>query len=200
MNKPLRDSGISDDQKIWKRFVAGDVEAYEHLMLSNFRILFHYGSKFSKDKEFVKDSIQDLFLILWEKRLNLSVDIVVRPYLMASLRRLMHRNYRNSAKWEGEDIDNSLFEIEFSVEQQYIEEETSLVLVQKMKVLLDDLPPRQKEVVYLRFFQELDRSQIAEIMEITPQTVSNLLQIAIKQLKNHWRMMLLLAFQLYFPI
>ncbi|WP_254563005.1 RNA polymerase sigma factor [Dyadobacter diqingensis] len=180
---------IPDDKIIWQRFLAGEVEAFDHLMTTHFRTLFHYGSKFSKDKEFVKDNIQDLFLILWERRQNLSHDIAVKPYLMASLRRLMHRSAMSKPLLSDSSVEeiNGNFDIEFSVEEEYIENESTLVITQKLKKLLDELPTRQKEVVYLKFFQEMDRGQISEVMSISPQTVSNLLQIAIKQLKKHWK-------------
>ncbi|MCF2442698.1 sigma-70 family RNA polymerase sigma factor [Dyadobacter sp. CY345] len=191
---------IPDDKVIWQRFLAGEADAFERLMTLHFRTLFHYGSKFSKDKEFVKDNIQDLFLVLWERRQNLSSDIVVKPYMMASLRRLMHRNAKSKpllSDYPFEDY-NGDFEIEFSVEEEYIENESSLVLTQKLKRLLDELPERQKEVIYLKFFQEMDRGQISEIMNISPQTVSNLLQIAIKQLKRYWKVEFLTLLLIHF--
>jgi RNA polymerase sigma factor (sigma-70 family) len=189
MNLSVHRSDASDDKIMWQRFISGDVEAFDFLMSSQFRILFHYGSKFSKDKEFVKDCIQDLFLGLWERRDNLSVEIPVKPYLMASLRRLMHRKHEVKARLAEDHFEGQegLFEIEFSVEQEYIEKESTVALSHKLKKLLEELPLRQKEVIYLKFYQELDRNQISEIMEVSPQTVSNLLQIAIKHLKKHWR-------------
>ena len=192
MNTRGRSKDQSDVNAIWRRFLGGDTEAFDLLMSSHFRALFQYGSKFSRDREFVKDSIQDLFLTLWEKRENLNVDAEAKPYMMASLRRLMHRSISSKA-WVGdeslEDTDGS-FEIEFSVEQTYIENESTIVRTEQLKQLLDELPKRQKEVVYLKYFQEMDRNQISEVMDVTPQTVSNLLQIAIKQLKKHWKVAL----------
>ena len=194
---PLRE--IPDDNVIWQRFLAGEVDAFDRLMTLHFKTLFHYGSKFSKDKEFVKDNIQDLFLILWERRKNLSSEIAVKPYMMASLRRLMHRNAKSRPTVSDLAFeDNGNFEIEFSVEEEYIENESSLRITQELKRLLDELPERQKEVIYLKFFQEMDRSQIAEIMSISPQTVSNLLQIAIKQLKRYWKAEFLTLFLVQF--
>ena len=189
MNLSLHRFDASDDKVLWQRFVAGEESAFDQLMSSHFRPLFHYGSKFSRDKEFIKDSIQDLFLTLWEKRSNLSTDIAVKPYLMASLRRLMHRSMTTKSRLMDEPFENQEgnFEIEFSVEQDYIEHESTLGLTSKLQKLLDELPRRQKEVIYLKFFQELERNQISEIMEVSPQTVSNLLQIAIKQLQKHWK-------------
>lgn len=174
------------DTVIWERFLEGDKMAFEELLKTHFKALFHYGTKFSKDQEFIKDCIQDLFLQLWESRQNLSSNVVVKPYLMASLRRRIHRAtlpiHFSDVLLESKNI----FEIEFSIEEQLIQHETTVVLTQKIKHALEVLPKRQKEVIYLKFFQELDREQIAKIMDIAPQTVSNLLQMAVKQLKKSW--------------
>ena len=194
MNQKERSKDHSDVNVLWRRFLTGDSDAFDTLMSTHYRSLFQYGSKFSRDREFVKDSIQDLFLKLWEKRENLDSDAQVKPYMMASLRRLMHRSI-TSKSWVGneplEDTEAS-FEIEFSVEHKYIENESISVRTEQLRHYLDELPKRQKEVVYLKYFQEMDRNQISEVMDITPQTVSNLLQIAIKQLKKHWKVALLL--------
>lgn len=195
-------SPFSEDRVLWQDFLAGDVRAFEKLMSDNFRLLFRYGSKFSRDRELVKDSIQDLFLVLWEKRENLNPDAAVKPYLMASLRRLMHR-HTSSRNWVGGDAlqqEDDYFDIEFSVEETYIANEATAVRTGQLQKLLNALPRRQKEVVYLKFFQELTRDQIAEVMAISPQTVSNLLQIAIRHLKTHWKAEFLLLFFFSFLI
>jgi RNA polymerase sigma factor (sigma-70 family) len=193
-------SSFPEDRVLWQDFLAGEVRAFEKLMSDNFRLLFRYGSKFSKDRELVKDSIQDLFLILWEKRDNLSPDAAVKPYLMASLRRLMHRQV-SSRTWVGGEAlqeEDDYFEIEFSVEDDYIRNEATHTRTHQLQKLLNALPRRQKEVVYLKYFQELSREQIAEVMAVTPQTVSNLLQIAIRHLKMHWKAEFLIFFLLHF--
>ncbi|HWV32234.1 MAG TPA: sigma-70 family RNA polymerase sigma factor [Dyadobacter sp.] len=197
MNSP---SPFPEDRVLWQDFLAGEVRAFEKLMSDNFRLLFRYGSKFSKDRELVKDSIQDLFLVLWEKRGNLNPDAAVKPYLMASLRRLMHRQV-SSRTWVGGEAlqeEDDYFEIEFSVEDDYIRNEATHSRTHHLQKLISALPRRQKEVVYLKFFQELSREQIAEVMAVSPQTVSNLLQIAIRHLKTHWKAEFLILFLLHF--
>ena len=193
-------SSFPEDRVLWQDFLAGEVRAFEKLMSDNFRLLFRYGSKFSRDRELVKDSIQDLFLILWEKRDNLNPDAAVKPYLMASLRRLMHRQV-SSRTWVGGEAlqeEDDYFEIEFSVEDDYIRNEATHSRAHHLQKLINALPRRQKEVVYLKFFQELSREQIAEVMAVSPQTVSNLLQIAIRHLKAHWKAEFLIFFLLHF--
>lgn len=179
---------LPDDalQPHWHRLLRGDREAMAPLMQALFRPLFHYGSKFSANPESVKDCIQDVFLQIWERRAGLDPAIPVRPYLMASLRRRLHRLAVQTYPFRpGLPDDERLFDVEFSVQDALIADETTRHLAQRVKHLLENLPKRQQEVVYLRFFHDLSREQAAEVMGVAPQTVSNLLQLALAKLRPH---------------
>jgi RNA polymerase sigma factor (sigma-70 family) len=179
---------MSEDELLWRKLLRGNVAAFETLMTSHFRVLFQYGLKFSPDEEFVKDTIQDLFLYIWERRQNLNADIPVIPYLMASLRRMMNRASVTGVSYiPSFENHPMLFDVKFCVEKEYIRHESSRLLSYRLNKILDKLPPRQKEAIYLKFYQELTREQIALVMNISPQTVSNVLQIAMKQLRKHWK-------------
>jgi RNA polymerase sigma factor (sigma-70 family) len=188
----------SGEFALWQRFRAGEESALEQLMLDNFQLLFRYGTKYSRNDAYIKDCIQDLFLELWNRKQFLSEDISIKPYLMASLRRRLHRGL-SSQKWispDAVDLDNSCFEVEFSVEDSLIREETTQAIAYEIKAHLDQLPKRQKEVVYLKFYEDLSRDEIAQVMGIHAQSVSNLLQAAFKQLKIGWKIELFLLFLL----
>lgn len=188
MNQTGLQPNDPSDDFLWKLMLQGDSASFESLMAEHTQSLFQYGLKYTSDPEFVKDTIQDLFLYIWAHRTTLSSDIAVRPYLMASLRRMMHRSSSKKSLINNNEEDSTFeFEVEFSVEQKYIRQESTMLLVKKIKKNLEELPSRQKEVIYLKFYQNLSREQISEVMEITPQTVSNLLQIAIKQLRKYWK-------------
>lgn len=171
---------------LWKQFRLGNKQAFEEIMHRHFRHLFSYGCKFSDDPELVKDIIQELFLKLWEKRLNLSDDVNPKAYLTASLRRALHRKLQSESKFvhysELTDAESS-FDLEVSVEEELIEKEQVQNVAYKIAVALSVLPARQREAIYLKFFQDLSRDEISETMQITPQTVSNLLQLALKKLR-----------------
>lgn len=81
MNR-LRASQQSDEQAVWAQFRAGDQRAFDALMTTQYRTLFRYGNRFSTDPEFIRDSIQDLFLYLWERRASLHAEVSVKPYLL----------------------------------------------------------------------------------------------------------------------
>lgn len=178
----------SEDEALWQKVLKGNVGAFETLMTTHFGLLFQYGLKFSSDEEFVKDTIQDLFLHVWERRQNLNADIPAIPYLMASLRRMMNRASTTGISYVPSFENHPvLFDVKFCIEKEYIRHESSRLLSYRLNKILDKLPLRQKEAIYLKFYRELTRDQIALVMNISPQTVSNLLQIAMKQLRKHWK-------------
>jgi RNA polymerase sigma factor (sigma-70 family) len=185
---------VKNDQEdselsLWQQFRAGDGSALEKLMAVHFRGLFHYGTKFTANREFIKDCVQDLFLDLWNRRHLLHEQVMVKAYLMASLRRRIHRDGQAMKRFAEKPIDENFneFVFELSVEEAIIQVESVQALSQEIKTLLENLPPRQKEVIYLKFFEDMDREQIAKVMDINSQSVSNLLQTAYKQLKTTWK-------------
>jgi len=105
------------------------------------------------------------------------------------------RIYRDSSLWrENEDLnDKDHFAIEFDVETRLIEDAALQELSLKIKKILNTLPPRQKEIMYLRFFENLTLDQISETMNISKQSVNNLLQKAYKSFRSEWTLLLLLA-------
>jgi RNA polymerase sigma factor (sigma-70 family) len=80
--------------------------------------------------------------------------------------------------------ENTPFEVIFSVESDYIKKETSSVQNQKLTDALNLLTPRQKEVIYLRYFQELEYAEIAGIMEITVKGVYKLTARGLETLRQ----------------
>ncbi|MDB5115694.1 MAG: transcriptional regulator, LuxR family [Mucilaginibacter sp.] len=174
------------DNCIWKNFVEGDISALKLLMEQYFRFLFNYGTKITKDEELVKDTVQELFIKLWTNKENLSRDVNLKAYLITSLRRALYRKIQALDRFDNfTDHDNNLlhFEFEFSVEQKFITAEFNKLLALKLAKHLSSLPKRQKEVLYLKFMENLTREEIAVVMNISLQTVSNMCHIALKNLK-----------------
>ncbi|WP_461138799.1 RNA polymerase sigma factor [Spirosoma pomorum] len=175
----------TDDTTLWLRLIDGDELALDGLMRLFFKELFHYGTKFSNDDDLIKDCIQDLFLDLWERRHTLRTDVLVKPYLLVAIRRRIHR------VWQMQQLRADLatqpdFAADYTIEESLIHSEQARTTARQMQHLLDTLPARQKEVIYLKYFQDLDRDQIADTMQIAPQSVSNLLQEALRKLRGQW--------------
>lgn len=197
-------SNIQKEQKeiaLWHEMLAGNVAAFEMLIDVTYDLLFQYGNKFCWDRELIKDCIQDVFLEIWEKKSSLNPDIPPKAYLLASLRRRLHRMVqKNRMLFLDHLLPDEGFDIGFYAEHSFIESEHDQQLASQITHMLNGLPKRQKEAVYLKFFEDMDRDEIAAIMEIHPQSVSNLLQTAFKFLKTQWRSVVSLFLLLRFIV
>ncbi len=176
---------IASEKITWHLFIEGNRSSFEELMKVFFRPLFNYGYKFIKDEELVKDAIQELFIRLWNSRERLSANVHPKAYLFASLRRALYRKIKSRSQTVLFDNEGGadFFDLEVSAEHRMIANETTVRIAKTIAVNLNRLPKRQKEVIYLKFFHDLNRDDISDAMSISPQTVSNLLQLALKKLR-----------------
>ncbi|ODS82083.1 MAG: hypothetical protein ABS46_09890 [Cytophagaceae bacterium SCN 52-12] len=175
-----------NDLIIWKQMISGDEKSLGKLMHLYYTALLGYGYKFVKNDDFLKDCIQDLFIDIWNKRARLAIPDSIKAYLFVSLKRRIERNI--SREPYTEELADRLFpHVEFSPEWWLIREESVALKTRNMADLLNSLPKRQREVVYLKYYEEMSREEISMVLSITPQTVSNLLQLAYAYLRKHWK-------------
>src|SRR5690349_5203734 len=81
------EAGKLSDQLLWDSFRRGDETAFSSIYTSYSVMLFHYGCKYSTDKELVRDCLQDLFLYLKKNRLGLGQTNSIKLYLFKAFRR-----------------------------------------------------------------------------------------------------------------
>ncbi|MBY0348683.1 MAG: sigma-70 family RNA polymerase sigma factor [Hydrotalea flava] len=168
----------------WRAAREGDVHAFKALHHHLFEGLYAYALKLLDDETLSNEAVQDLFVKLWVKKKSLHSIQQVKPYFYAALRKQI-LNYFRDLKLK--NIKIQFFQqpnIEFSPEEIIVKKESDFILQQKISILLNQLPKRQKEVIYLRYFENMDNQQIAEIMGINYQSVSNLTQKALHKLRD----------------
>ena len=81
------------------------------------------------------------------------------------------------------DMDRE--EVEDSKEHEWINEEESLENTRLLKSAMQWLTRRQREAIILRFYNNLDSGQIAEVMGISVEGVHNLVSKAIRLLREN---------------
>jgi RNA polymerase sigma factor (sigma-70 family) len=179
----LKPDTVESDEYLWLCFREGDHEAYALLLRHHANLLFNYGSKFSKDEDFIKDCIQDVFFELWNRREKIKQAACVKAYLFKALRL---RIFREQSKWNNTELfeGSQIIDEYFNIEAHLIHEQTSTEIAVKLKEILGSLPQRQKEILYLHFFEDVDHEEIARIMGLNRQSVYNLLYRSICALRK----------------
>lgn len=180
---------IVEDAALWHCYQQGDPSALGQLMAAHYVSLLHYGTRFTRDTDRIRDCMQDVFVELWNRRDNLSqlTSGQVKPYLMTMLRRLLHEEHLNQQRFTLNSLtdESDQLPVALSPEEQLIGAEMALDTTHRIHLLIGKLPQRAKEAIHLRFFSNLERKDVAQIMGISEQSVSNLIQEAFRQLRQH---------------
>ena len=190
---------LEEESRQWQQLLAGEQHALSFFYEKYADWLLKYGLSIVYNRELVQDAVQELFIQVWNRRANLTVPFSVKHYLMASLRRIILKDISNSRLLtDSFPEDNLIAEPKYSPDVDEIEEATSRVL----QAALRALPPRQQEVIFLRFFDKLSYEEITALTGLDNQVLRNTIFRAIKTLKQALinKIELLLPFLLVFCI
>jgi RNA polymerase sigma factor (sigma-70 family) len=174
-------SSVSDIE-LWNSFVQGNQEALGLLFKRYYSLLYQYGTKICADRVILEDAIQELFAELWLKKPSQEIQSV-RAYLLQALKYKLYKSFRD--KKTTVDLDeNNNEHFEFSHENFLISKHEDEERIKRIVSAINQLPSRQKEIIYLRIYKGLSYEEITEIMGINYQVVRNLFSQALKTFRK----------------
>ena len=176
-------SDLPDQVLVWKNFKRGDQGAFSALYRHYYASLYFYALKSTGSAPQAQESVQDLFVTLWNRRERLGDVQQVKPYLFKALRSILRRlpvPHNDPLS----DISEAGHAMSFSPEDFLIQQEDDAYRQDTLARVLNGLPPRQREAVYLKYYEDLSYQQIAEVLHINYQSVVNLIYQAFKKLKK----------------
>src|SRR4029453_2450456 len=184
----MKEIPVNPEMGLMQRLQRNDEEALAALMRMFYDDLYNYACRFTMDRGLVKDCIQEVFISLWQRRETAGAIMSPRFFFLRAIKnkilKTLHKNLRETAfSHFHEDYD---FFYEFSIEKIIIDKQITEEKAWKIRKTLSLLSQRQKEIIYLKYYQYLDQAQIAELMNISRQSVYNLLYEAIQKLRTLW--------------
>ncbi len=164
-------------------FKTGSTEAFDTLYRKYVPDLYNYGRKFTSDGDLVRDCIHNLFLELWNGRQSLDDVRAVKFYLFKGLRRKLMRAFLQ--KNEMQTLSSSdVFEVTMPCETQWIEAQSAEENRFHLLNTINQLSKRQREAIFLKYYENLSYEEVAEVMAVSIHTVYNLISLAIGKLRE----------------
>lgn len=186
----MKKTAVQTEADWLQRLQRNDERALCSIMQHYYTDLYNYGSRFTHDEGLVRDCIQEVFISLWQRRENVTNILAPKYYLLRAVKnKVLKSLHKNKTRADGMLMhgDEYDFYLEFSVEKFIIEKQVSEEKVAALRRTLDRISKRQQEVIYLKFYQHLDHAQIAELMNISRQSVYNLIHESILKLRDLWQ-------------
>lgn len=188
MSRGHLNSGISEVDiescSFKERIAANDLDAFRQLFKTLHPELYGYGIKFCGNSDLVKDQIQEVFLNLWERGESAGKIHSLKTYLLISLRRALlkqldkERPYKTIANSKQADY------FEFSAAELIIKEEHYRQQHAKLTEALNELSPRLREVIYLKYYNGLSYEEMEQVLGISYQSIRNNIHRALTKLRE----------------
>lgn len=176
----------TSDTSLWYYFKKGDINAFKALFNKYYPLLHTYGIKLTGDEHLTSDCLQSFFIYLYEKRDRSSDVQHLKSYLFISFkRRLIKQLEKQFLRSNYAELNPFEKEIVFSQQEISEKQEIQFLCTQTLHELLNGLPKREREVVYFKYYCDMNTAEISEVMEIKAQSVLNLLQKAMIKLRKH---------------
>lgn len=178
------------DEELAIAYINGNNNAFDMLLERNQQKLFSYILFVVRNREAANDIFQDTFLKVIVKLQN--GDYQPTGKFSAWLTRIAHNvimdkfrvvqnggivdvdEENDMAKIEGENLTDE------PIETYFINEQT----LADVKNLMENLPPVQREVVFMRYFQEMSFKEIAAATDVSINTALGRMHYAIQNLRR----------------
>ncbi|WP_051941782.1 RNA polymerase sigma factor [Maribacter forsetii] len=175
---------LHSDETIWYFFKKGESHGFSLLFKKYYPQLHVYGLKLSNNLELTEDCLQNFFIQLFENRERLGKINSLKAYLFVSFkRRLVKQLQKNQNNIPISEAQLFKTNFTFSIEEISIKQEIQFLCTSTLATLINELSPRQKEAIYLKYYSGMTTTDIAEVMDMNYQSVLNTLQKALKKLR-----------------
>lgn len=186
---------VDSDRELLSLIAFDDVTAFKKLYHRYWDVLIRQANAKLRDISASEDLVQDLFVELWNKRKTITVHTSVKNYLFTAVKyqvyRIIDEQYRST------NLEEALVDV--------CEEERGEVLAfeelyQQIEVVIERLPKRQREIFRLSKFGQLSAREIAQRLNIAPQTVNNKIHQSLSFIKaelKHFILMLILCWFIF---
>ncbi|MBB3054738.1 RNA polymerase sigma-70 factor [Mucilaginibacter gotjawali] len=170
------------DKQLWMEIVNDDFRAFNVFFKRYWKKLYLIAFKILKDKDACEEIIEDIFIYLWNERMEL--DIKSFPQYLSSATRYKVYNYLRSAKASPlvyeEDAEEKIDAFCLNLGEEHIRQDE---LYQQLSQYLDLLPKRCKEIFIMSRLEQLSNEEIADRLLISKRTVENQVTVALKHLR-----------------
>jgi len=175
------------DNELWNNFSKGDTDVLIYLYHKYVAQLLRFGIQFAP-RDTVKDSIQDLFLYLKERK-NQSGEVKnITAYLYKILYRLIRKKVEYSLKFSSIHENNEIknWQISISKDIKFIEAEHKKEQNKKLERSLNNLSDKQRQALLLYYYEGFTHQEIADIMDLkNKSSVRKLIYRALGSLKDN---------------
>lgn len=175
-----------DDQILLQRIKGGDLSAFTTIFKKYAPILCTYAYSLVKDEDMANDVVQHIFTDFLAKQNYRKIGSNLKYYLYVSV---YHRSLRTLEEERKRQERNIAFQYtkpnkELPTVEKLDGEIERQQLLEKLKSVMDDLPPQRRQALQLVHIHGYKYTEVAAVMGVSINTVKTHVRIAMEGLRN----------------
>jgi len=155
-----------------QQFRAGSEEAFTTVYRHLYQRVFWFARKFIEEKEDARDLTAEAFVQLWKFNNTFPTLDAVTAFLYVTVRNKCYNLLKHQQMKAGRR-DELLRQLNEREPDDFFEEQVQLQLVRRIYEEVEKLPPRMKTIFLLSYRDGLKPAEIATLLQIKAQTVTN---------------------------
>lgn len=177
----MADSRLHSEIEILQRIRLNDVDAFSGIFRRYYEPLCFFAGRYVRDNQAAEGIVQDVFVRLWESRHTLGIESSLRSYLYASVRNaslnyIKRENFTISLDYQEERSGTTVTPPDAQLESDE--------LAEALERAMDKLPPKCRQIFSMAKYDGLSYQEIAEVLDISVNTVKTQLKRALKSLSR----------------
>jgi RNA polymerase sigma-70 factor (ECF subfamily) len=167
------------DLEYLEKIHSGDTNAFSFLFRKYYGPLYQFAGRFVKDTQAAENIVQDVFVKLWINRKNWHIKSSLKSYLYTAVKNHSLNYLKQEKRIISAGLDSN-YQDNFAVspEEKLFEKE----MFEAIHQAIQELPQQCRQVYLMKRYDGLKYTEIAEILDISVNTVKTQMKRALKSL------------------
>lgn len=186
-------STITPTMKLFSSQYKEFTDHYENFKNKIWSFVFY---RVGQDQLLAEDITSDIFLKAFDKYNDYNPEFAFSTWIYSIARNTIIDHYRknqSTVEWDDQKHDTE-------IEESFSKDTDQEINAAQIQTALQKIPEKNRDIVIMKYLEDMDTSEIAEITNQSPANIRQILSRSLKSLKAHLPETLFLLFLLSTPI
>jgi RNA polymerase sigma-70 factor (ECF subfamily) len=179
---------LQEDASLMRRLVAQDQTALSELYERYGRLVYSFSLRVLQNSTLAEEATQDTFLKVWNQPQSWNPELGKLVSWLLTITRYTAIDRLRREKRVAPATTFSLDDRVFDMGERTEDTEPDWMDGELLRSLMQRLPPEQRELLELAYFQGMTHTELAEALQLPLGTVKTRLRIGLQRLKGFWRL------------
>lgn len=178
-------SMLKSDQSLINKALSGSAQAWDMLVTRHEKRVYNYALRMTMNPDDALDLMQDVFVSVFRNLHQFRHESSFPRWLLkiAANRTVdfHRRGLKRQSEFSGDQVFEDIAQTENDPFDDLLKRETNRQIV----AMLNQLPSEQRLTVEMKFFQHMTFEEIAQMLEISPNTAKTRLYAGLRKMKAY---------------